>query len=142
MRRESPRASAEVTLVRDNGARKRDYEEMKAGAQAIYRADSRRQADLSFRGFRRWKSEYGPMVRQLELYCPSACCRSSLSPSIGGASCAPPISSSVASWTCDAVRGLVCFVNVKSVDRIIYCIFQRFNLGWKNRTVRVFTQAA
>jgi putative transposase len=39
-------------------------------------------------------------------------------------------------------RPMVCFVNVQSVDRIIYSIFQRFNLEWKNRTLRVFTQAA
>ena len=39
-------------------------------------------------------------------------------------------------------RPMVCFVNVKSVDRIIYSIFQRFNLEWKNRTLRVFTHAA
>ena len=39
-------------------------------------------------------------------------------------------------------RPTVCFVNVQSVDRIIYSIFQRFNLEWKNRTLRVFTQAA
>ena len=31
---------------------------------------------------------------------------------------------------------MVCFVNVESVDRIIYSIFQRFNLDWKNRTLR------
>jgi transposase-like protein len=36
---------------------------------------------------------------------------------------------------------MMCFVNVKSVDRIIYPIFQRFNLEWKIRTLRVFTQA-
>jgi hypothetical protein len=29
---------------------------------------------------------------------------------------------------------MVCFVNVASVDRIIYSIFQRFSLEWKNRT--------
>jgi transposase-like protein len=37
---------------------------------------------------------------------------------------------------------MVCFVNVQSVDRIIYSIFQRFSLEWKTRTLRVFTQAA
>jgi len=36
----------------------------------------------------------------------------------------------------------VCFVNVESVDRIIYSIFQRFNLEWKTRTLNLFTQAA
>jgi len=39
-------------------------------------------------------------------------------------------------------RPMVCFVNVRSVDRIIYSIFQRFNLEWKNRTLKLFTQAA
>jgi transposase-like protein len=39
-------------------------------------------------------------------------------------------------------RPMVCFVNVESVDRIIYSIFQRFNLDWKNRTLKLFTQAA
>ena len=39
-------------------------------------------------------------------------------------------------------RPMVCFVNVDSVDRIIYSIFYRFNLEWRNRTLRVFTQAA
>jgi len=37
---------------------------------------------------------------------------------------------------------MVCFVNVASVDRIIYSILQRFNLEWKNRTLKLFTQAA
>jgi len=35
-------------------------------------------------------------------------------------------------------RPMVCFVNVASVDRIIY----RFNLEWRSRTLQVFTQAA
>ncbi len=39
-------------------------------------------------------------------------------------------------------RPIVCFVNVPSVDGIIYSIFQRFNLDWKTRTLRLFTQAA
>ena len=39
-------------------------------------------------------------------------------------------------------RPMVCFVNVESVDRIIYSIFQRFNLTWKTRTLNLFTQAA
>jgi len=41
-------------------------------------------------------------------------------------------------------RPMVCFVNVDSVDRIIYFIFQRFNLEWKTRTrtLSLFTQAA
>ena len=36
---------------------------------------------------------------------------------------------------------MVCFVNVESVDRIIYSIFQRFDLEWETRTINLFTQA-
>ena len=39
-------------------------------------------------------------------------------------------------------RPMVCFVNVESVQCIIYSIFQRFNLEWKTRTLNLFTQAA
>lgn len=39
-------------------------------------------------------------------------------------------------------RPMVCFVNVASVDRIIYSIFHRFNVEWRNRTLQAFTQAA
>jgi hypothetical protein len=33
-------------------------------------------------------------------------------------------------------------VNVQSVERIIFSIFNRFNLQWRHRTLRQFTQAA
>jgi transposase-like protein len=39
-------------------------------------------------------------------------------------------------------RPMVCFVNVESVDRIIYSIFQRFNLERKSDTLNLFTRAA
>ena len=32
----------------------------------------------------------------------------------------------------------MCYVNAESADRIIYSIFQRFNLEWKTRTLSVF----
>ena len=31
------------------------------------------------------------------------------------------------------------FVNLESVDRIIYSIFQRFNLEWKTRVLSLLT---
>jgi hypothetical protein len=37
---------------------------------------------------------------------------------------------------------MVCFVNVARADRSIYFIFQRFNLEWKDGTLKLFTQAA
>lgn len=39
-------------------------------------------------------------------------------------------------------RPMVCFVNEESVGRIIFSIFSRFNEDWKNRALRLFTQAA
>jgi len=39
-------------------------------------------------------------------------------------------------------RPMVCFVNVQSVDRILYAIFNRFNLEWAQHTLPAFTQAA
>src|SRR5205807_384351 len=48
-------------------ARKRDYDEMKAGAQAIYLAGSAREARDVFRCFReRWIEDYPALVKQLE----------------------------------------------------------------------------
>src|SRR6202795_2213509 len=47
--------------------RKADYDEVKRGAQAIYLAAGRGQAQAAFRRFRaRWRPDYGSMVRRLE----------------------------------------------------------------------------
>jgi transposase-like protein len=47
--------------------RKRDYDEVKTGAQAIYLAESRAHAEAAFRRFRAsWLRDYGPMIRRLE----------------------------------------------------------------------------
>jgi transposase-like protein len=36
-------------------------------------------------------------------------------------------------------RSMVCFVNVQSEERIIYSIFNRFTLQWRQRTLRHYT---
>ena len=36
-------------------------------------------------------------------------------------------------------RPMVCFVNVESVDRIIYAIFHGLHDPWRSRTLRIFT---
>jgi transposase-like protein len=123
--------------------RKSDYDEVKTGAQAIYLAPSRAQAEAAFGRFRmRWRREYGSVVRRLERDLPELLSLLHLSPA--------PVAET-AHHQCDRAllrevrrrtRPLVCFVNVESVDRIIYSIFQRFNLEWKTRTLSVFTQAA
>jgi len=70
-------------------ARKRDYDEVKAGAQAIYLAESRAQAVVAFRAFRsRWGRAYSAMVRRLQEDLPS-CCRFRFSPALWR-NCVPP----------------------------------------------------
>ena len=124
-------------------ARQRDDEEMKSGAQASTAPRRRRQAEQPFAPsaavgstiMARWCGNWSAICRN--------CCRSSAFPGICGASCAPPTSSSAVFLEVGRrTRPMVCFVNVKSVERILYSIFQRFNLEWKNRTLGIFTQAA
>ena len=123
--------------------RRRDYDQVKADAQAIYRADSRRQAQAAFRVFRRrWQSEYGAMVRQLERDLPQLLSFFSFPRHLWKKLRTTNIIERCFVEVRRRTRPMVCFVNVKSVDRIIYSIFQRFNLEWKNRTLRLFTQAA
>ena len=122
--------------------RKRDYDAVKADAQAIYQSDSRTAARYAFLRFRkRWRPEYPMMVRQLERDLPEL---------LAFYSFPKPLWKKRTTNVIERVfvevrrrtRPMVCFVNVASVDRIIYSIFQRFNLEWRNRTLRVFTQAA
>jgi putative transposase len=123
--------------------RKRDYDAVKADAQAIYRAQSRRQAETAFRHFgRRWRGDYGSMVRQLERDLPELLSFFSFPRHLWRKLRTTNVIERCFVEVRRRTRPMVCFVNVKSVDRIIYSIFQRFNLEWKNRTLRVFTQAA
>ena len=123
--------------------RRRDYDEVKRGAQAIYRADSRRQAEAAFRTFRqRWQHDYGSMVRQLGRDLPELLSFFSFPQHLWRKLRTTNIIERCFVEVRRRTRPMVCFVNVKSVDRIIYSIFQRFNLEWKTRTLRVFTQAA
>ena len=123
--------------------RKRDYDEVKRGAQAIYRAKGRRQAEAAFRAFRRrWQREYGPMVRRLERDLPELLSFFSFPRHLWKKLRTTNIIERCFVEVRRRTRPMVCFVNVKSVDRIIYSIFQRFNLEWKTRTLKLFTQAA
>jgi transposase-like protein len=123
--------------------RKRDYDAVKADAQAIYLAENRAQAEAAFRALRaRWRSPYASMVRQLERDLPEL-----LSVFAFPAHLRKKLRTTNVIERCFVevrrrTRPMVCFVNVASVDRILYSIFQRFNLEWKNRTLKLFTQAA
>ena len=123
--------------------RKADYDQVKRDAQAIYLAENRAQAEAAFRSFRsRWRKAYGTMVRQLERDLPEL-----LSVFAFPAHLRRKLRTTNVIERCFVevrrrTRPMVCFVNVESVDRILYSIFHRFNLEWKNRTLSVFTQVA
>jgi putative transposase len=123
--------------------RKRDYDAVKTGAQAIYLAGGRRQAEAAARGFcRRWRPDYPGLVRQLERDLPELLAFYRFPTHLWRKLRTTNIIERCFVEVRRRTRPMVCFVNVQSVDRIIYSIFQRFNLEWKNRTLRVFTQAA
>ena len=123
--------------------RQRDYDAVKQDAQAIYRAENRRQAEAAFRDFRRrWQREYGPMVRRLERDLPELLSFFSFPRHLWKKLRTTNIIERCFVEVRRRTRPMVCFVNVESVDRIIYSIFQRFNLEWKTRTLNLFTQAA
>jgi putative transposase len=123
--------------------RKRDYDQVKAEAQAIYRAENRQQARQAFRRFQaHWRSAYPSTVKQLEKDLPElltfyhfpAHLRRKLRTTNVIERCFVEVRR--------RTRPMVCFVNAASMERIIYAIFSKFNGQWRDRTLRIFTQAA
>lgn len=124
-------------------ARRRDHAAMKADAQAIYQAGSRAEAVAHAQAFaRRWRDPYPSLVARLlrdlpELLaffqCPRVLWRKLRTTNVIER-CFVEVRR--------RTRPMVCFVNVQSVERIIFSIFNRFNLEWRQRTLRQFTQAA
>src|SRR2546421_5969245 len=122
--------------------RKSDHAEVKTGAQAIYLAEGRGKAETAF---------------QLRRPLAAAVRRGGATAGTGLTGVGVVLRLPRHLWrklrTTNVIercfvevrrrtRPMVCFVNVESVDRIIYSIFQRFNLEWKTRTLNLFTQAA
>lgn len=123
--------------------RKSEYDAVKQDAQAIYQAPNRKAAEQAFRRFRaRWCPKYGALVRQLERDLPELLAFYSFPRHLWKKLRTTNVIERVFVEVRRRTRPMVCFVNVASVDRIIYSIFQRFNLEWRNRTLKVFTQAA
>jgi putative transposase len=123
--------------------RKRDYEAVKGEAQAIYRADSRREAQAAFRRFQtHWREAYPAMVNQLEKDLPDLLSFFSLPRHLWRKLRTTNVIERCFVEVRRRTRPMVCFVNAASVDRIIFSIFNGFNEKWKNRTLRLFTQAA
>ncbi len=123
--------------------RRRDFPAVKNSAQAIYLAADHSAAVRAFRAFQaHWQEAYPALVRKLEQDLPEL---------LSFFQMPQPLwrklrTTNVIERCCVEVRRrtrpMVCFVNELSVERIIYAIFHRFNEQWKNRTLRLFTQAA
>jgi len=123
--------------------RRRDHDAVKADAQAIYLAESVREARLAFRRLeKRWRPVYPRMVRQLEKDLPELLAFFSFPRPLWKKLRTTNVIERRFVEVRRRTRPMVCFVNVQSVDRIIFSIFNRFNEESKDRTLRVFTQAA
>jgi putative transposase len=121
--------------------RKRDYDEVKRMRRRFMGPESRRPAEAAFRAFRRrWQRHYGPMVRRLERDLPELLSFYGFPQHLWNKLRTTNIIERCFVEVRRRTRPMVCFVIVASVDRIIYSIFQRFNLEWKNRTLRLFTE--
>src|SRR5512146_1242709 len=120
--------------------RRRDRDQVKADAQAIYRAESRQAARAAFRVFRsHWRSSYPAMVNRLERDLPELLAFFSFPRHLW-----KKLRTTNAIERCFVevrrrTRPMVCFVNVASVDRIIFAIFNGMNEKhlWKNRTLHL-----
>ena len=123
--------------------RKRDYEAVKQGAQAIYGAANKNRAQEAFRRFQwGWQHHYPGMVRQLEKDLPELLSFFSFPKHLWRKLRTTNVVERCFVEVRRRTRPMVCFVNVSSVDRIVFSIFNRFNEQWRNRTLRLFTQAA
>jgi putative transposase len=123
--------------------RKRDYEAVKREAQAIYQADSRKAAQAAFRIFQaHWKDPYAAMVKRLERDLPELLSFFSFPRHLWRSLRTTNVIERCFVEVRRRTRPMVCFVNVASVDRIIFSIFNRFNEDWRNSILQAFTQAA
>jgi len=121
------------------------HDAVKAEAQAIYRAHNRKAAQAAFRIFQsHWRDTYPAMVKRLERDLPELLSFFSFPPHLWRKLRTTNIIERCFVEVRRRTRPMVCFVNVESVDRIIYAIFNGMNekYEWKNRTLRLFTQAA
>ena len=123
--------------------RRRDHDPVKQEAQKIYRAGSLAEAQRAFARFKwNWQRAYPALVRRLEKDLPELLTFFRFPRHLWR-----KLRTTNAIERCFVevrrrTRPMVCFVNVESVDRIIYAIFNGLNDQWRNRTLRVFTQAA
>src|SRR5262250_1853816 len=123
--------------------KRRNEQQVKSEAQKIYLATNGASARRAFERFRfHWRRRYPAMVQQLERDLPDLLHFFSFPRHLWRKLRTTNVIERCFVEVRRRTRPMVCFVNVKSVDRIIYSIFQRFTLEWKTRTLKLFTQAA
>ena len=123
--------------------RQRDYDQVKADAQGIYRAESLGRAQRAFQNFQaHWREAYPSIVRQLEKDLPELLRFVHFPRHLWKKLRTTNVIERCFVEVRRRTRPMVCFVNVQSVDRIVFSIFNRMNPQWKNRTLQLFTQAA
>ncbi len=126
-----------------DGVRRRDQSKIKRDAQRIYLARHTAEARRAFQRFRfRWQAQYPSLVRRLERDLPELLTFFDFPQPLWR-----KLRTTNAIERCFVevrrrTRPMVLFVNVASVERIIYAIFHRFNQQWQNRALSLFTQAA
>jgi putative transposase len=126
-----------------DGVRRRDQAAIKRDAQRIYLARNVRQARGAFQRFRfHWRALYPGLVKRLERDLPDLLTFFDFPQPLWR-----KLRTTNAIERCFVevrrrTRPMVLFVNVASVERIIYAIFHRFNQQWQNHTLNLFTQAA
>jgi putative transposase len=109
--------------------RRRDHDAVKADAQAIYLAENRAKSVAAFRNFRaRWRRDYTSLVKQLERDLPELLSFFALARHLWRKLRTTNVIERCFVEVRRRTRPMVCIVNVKSVDRIIYSIFQRFKV--------------
>jgi transposase-like protein len=125
--------------------RRRDHDVVKHEAQKIYQAASLAEAQRAFLRFKgNWQPAYPAMVRRLEKDLPELLTFFRFPRHLWRKLRTTNVIERCFVEVRRRTRPMVCFVNVESVDRIIYAIFNGLNenVSWKNRTLQLFTQAA
>ena len=123
--------------------RKADHDDVKRLAQRIYLADGVKAARQAFREFRvRWVKQYPSMMKLLERDLPELLSFMSFPKPVWKKLRTTNVIERCFVEVRRRTRPMVCFVNVSSVDRILFSIFNRFNLEWEAKPLRAFTQAA
>jgi putative transposase len=123
--------------------RRADHDAVKQDAQRIYQANSQAAAHRAFQRFRfRWQAKYSRVVKRLEQDLPALLTFFEFPRHLWR-----KLRTTNAIERCFVevrrrTRPMVVFMNVESVDRIIYAIFRRFNQDWKTHALKLFTHAA